>query len=150
MKHALGKAILILSSVLLLSACIEQTRALRQQDAIETAWKTLDPNTISHNREDWEIHEAAIVYGKDVVKVFSNGHTIKACPGPAVPENLPIKTSSQYWYIMVVPHPQAMRPLPPPNSATVMPTIPEPNFKEAAFLIDIYDGDVVARKLICQ
>jgi hypothetical protein len=142
--------ILVLLLAGLLTACVEQSRALRQQDAIELAWKTLDPNTISHNREDWEIHEAAMVYGKDVVNVFANGHTIKECPGPEIPENLPIKTSSQYWYILVVPHPQAMRPLPAPNSATLAPTVPEPNFQEAAFLIDIYDGNVVARKLICQ
>ena len=150
MKFALRIAPLTIILTDLLAGCVKHNKTLGQQDAIEVAWKALDPHTISHNRQDWEIHEASIVYGKDIVRVFTNNHTIKECPGPGIPENQPIKNSSQYWYIRVLPHPEVNRPLPSPNSATLVPIIPEPSYLEAAFLIDIYDGDIVAQNLICH
>jgi hypothetical protein len=132
-----------------LSACFERAESLRQQEALEIAWDTLDPNTESHNRDDWEIHEARKVYGKDVVTEFASMR-FNNCPGPGLPENFPIKISSEYWYIKVVPHPEALRRDNSTSSAELVPVVPEPNINEAAFLIDMYGGQVIARRISCR
>jgi hypothetical protein len=149
MKKTLNLLALIIIATCLLPACNKNNHTLGQQDALEIAWKTLDPNTISHNREDWEIHKAQKVYGKDVVNEFASARFVN-CPGPEIPENMPIKITSEYWYVKVVPHPEALRAQKGTNSAELVPVVPEPNIKEATFLIDAYDGNVIARKLVCQ
>ncbi len=149
MKKTLNLTVLMMILSILISACTDHARMLGQQDALEIAWKTLDPNTVAHNRDDWEIRNAEKVYGKDVVKEFASTRNIN-CPGPEIPENMPIKITSEYWYIKVLPHPQALRPLNGSDSTVLITVVPEPNIKEATFLIDVYDGNVVARNLICQ
>ncbi len=148
---AIRKTLVTLWAILpifsMLAACAQPAELLKQQEALEIAWDTLDPNTESHNRDDWEIHQALKVYGKDIVNEFSNGRS-RGCPGPELPENLPIKISTEYWYILVVPHPEALRRT--SEAAELVPVIPEPRIAEAAFLIDQYDGKVVARRIVCQ
>ena len=131
------------------TACTNQTQRLGQQQALEIAWKTLDPNTLSHDVESWEIDEARKVVGGEVVSEFSIPSK-QNCPGPRPPDNQPIKVSSEYWYIKVLPHPQVWRPQKDTAAPSSMPIVPEPNIKSASFLIDIYNGEVVARKLTCQ
>ena len=131
-----------------LTSCIENQHSINQQEALEIVWQTLDPNTLSHNREDWEIHAADRVYGKDVVAEFAAVQRMN-CPGPSIPENQPIKITAEYWYIRVLPHPEALRPQAGSASADLVPVIPEPNINEAAFLIDLYNGDVIARRIVC-
>ncbi len=129
--------------------CVERNQNLGQQEALEIAWDTLNPNTKSHNRDDWEIHEARVIYGQDVVNEFMDMR-FSNCPGPAVSENLPIKGSSQYWYIKVLPHPEALRRDKSTNSAELVTVVPEPKINEASFLVDIYSGQVIARHLVCK
>ncbi len=142
--------LVVLLTVLLpiLASCIENPKNISQQEALEIVWQTLEPNTISHNREDWEIHIADRVYGKDVVSEFAAIHRMN-CPGPSIPENKPIKITAKYWYIKVLPHPEALRPQKGTSSPDLVPVVPEPNINEAVFLIDMYSGEVIARKIIC-
>jgi hypothetical protein len=139
-------AFLLISS--LLAACMERSADLGQQEALRIAWTALDPHTDSHDRDVWEIHAATKVYGKDVVNEFSSVRKM-ACPGPSMPENSPIKISSEYWYIKVVPHPEIFRKEKGTSSPEMVRLIPEPHIAEAAFLIDLYGGDVIARRLVC-
>jgi hypothetical protein len=143
------KWFLIIALFLFITGCIERDQDLGQQEALEIAWDTLDPNTQAHNRDDWEIHKAQITFGQDVVAEFMDMR-YSNCPGPAVPENMPIKASSKYWYIKVVPHPEALRRDESTDSAELVPVIPEPKITEASFLIDIYSGQVIARHLVCK
>jgi len=131
-----------------LAGCIENEKSINQQEALEFVWQALDPNTMSHNREDWEIHAADRVYGKDVVSEFAAIHRVN-CPGPSIPENKPIKITAEYWYIKVVPHPEALRRQQGTSSPELVPVVPEPNIEEAVFLIDLFNGDVIARKILC-
>ncbi len=140
---------LIIGLALLLSACIKTEKSYNQQEALEIAWKTLDPNTTAHNRDDWEIHAAAKVRGSEVVKEFAQVHPAN-CPGPVPPDNMPIKLTSEYWYIKVLPHPEALRPSTETESPDLVLVKPEPNITEAEFLINLYGGEVVARKIICK
>ena len=146
------KILLSLSTLILLSsllaACVERSADLGQQEALKIAWTDLEPHTATHDRDVWEIHAANKVYGKDVVNEFSSVRKM-ACPGPGLPENSPIKISSEYWYIKVVPHPEVFRKEEGTSSPAMVRLIPEPHIAEAAFLIDLYGGDVIARRLVC-
>lgn len=145
----LSTVVVILSLIVPIAGCIDQGQSLHQQEALEIAWDTLKPNTESGNRDDWEIHDARKVYGKDIVNDFADMR-FKNCPGPEVPENLPIKVSSEYWYIRVLPHPEVLRRDKSTSSAELVPVVPEPKINEAAFLIDPYSGKVIARRLVCK
>lgn len=144
-----AKWFLIIAVFFLIGGCIERNSDLGQQEALEIAWDTLKPNTESHNRDDWEIHQAQVIYGQDVISEFMDMR-FSNCPGPAIPENKPIKGSSKYWYIKVVPHPEAMRRDKSTDSAELVPVVPEPKIQEASFLVDIYSGEVIARHLVCK
>jgi hypothetical protein len=140
---------LLLMFTTLQAACTIQKQHLGQQQALEIAWKALEPNSLSHDAESWEINEARKVTGGQVVKEFSMPSR-ENCPGPKLPDNQPIKVSSEYWYIKVLPHPQVWRPQKDTAAPRSLPITPEPNIKSAIFLIDMYSGEVVARKLLCQ
>jgi hypothetical protein len=140
---------LLLVLVTTQAACSGQNQHLGQQQALEIAWKALNPNTLSHDSESWEISEAKKVVGGEVVGEFSMPNR-ENCPGPKPPDNQPIKVSSDYWYIKVLPHPQVYRPQTDTAAPSSMPIVPEPNIKAAVFLIDMYNGEVIARKLTCQ
>jgi hypothetical protein len=140
---------LLLIMVTMQVACTNQNRHLGQQQALEIVWKALDPNTLSHDAESWEINEAKKVEGGEVVSEFAMP-TRENCPGPKPPDNQPIKVSSEYWYIKVLPHPKVLRPQKDTAAPSSLPIVPEPNIKAATFLIDMYSGEVVARKLTCQ
>ncbi len=148
MKHTpIMLLLLLLASVQ--AACTNQNGHLGQQQALEIAWKALDPNTISHDVDSWEINEARKVVGGEIVSEFSIPSR-ENCPGPRSPDNQPIKVSTEYWYIKVLPHPQVWRPQKDTAAPSSMPVVPEPNIKSAIFLIDMYNGEVIARKLTCQ
>jgi hypothetical protein len=141
--------LLLLVLACMQAGCASSNERLGQQQALAIAWKALDPNTLSHDMESWEINEARKVVGGEIVSEFSMPSK-ENCLGPRPPDNQPIKVSSEYWYIKVLPHPQVWRPQKDTAAPSSMPIVPEPNIKSAIFLIDIYNGDVVARKLTCQ
>jgi hypothetical protein len=147
MKHTLTIFLLLIIATVQV-ACSNQNQHLGQQQALEIAWKALDPHTLSHDAESWEVEESRKVVGGEVVNEFSIP-TKENCPGPRYPENQPIKVASEYWYIKVLPHPQVWRPQKDTAAASSMPIVPEPNIQSAIFLIDMYNGEVVARKLNC-
>jgi hypothetical protein len=130
-------------------ACSTQNQHLGQQQALEIAWKALDPNTVSHDAESWAVYESRKVEGGEVVSEFAMPSR-ENCPGPKPPDNQPIKVSSDYWFIKVGPYPQSERTQKDTAAPSSQPIVPEPNIQTAIFLIDMYSGEVVARKLTCQ
>jgi len=140
---------LLIAAALFLGGCVQAQKGLNQQQAIEIAWEYLEPRTAAHNRDDWEIHAARKTYGREVVAEFSVVRPAN-CPGPIPPDNLPIKLTAEYWYIKVLPHPEALRPVPGDEIPTLAIVQPEPNIVEAAFLIDVFGGKIIATRLICR
>ena len=132
----------------ILSSCISNSPRLGQDQAVDIAWEALKPNTSSGKSDNWEIVDAHRTTGREVVGEFLDARFVN-CPGPLPPENKAIKSSSQYWYIKVVPAPV----FPPTQEETLSPANPpqilEPHIKEVIFLIDMFDGQVVARKFTC-
>ena len=140
---------LIIVFIATLTACQPRSANLGQQEALNIAWKNLEPNTSSHNRDYWEIHDARKVYGKDIVKEFTSTHPAR-CQGPEFPENMPIKISSEYWYIKVAPHPEVRVKVLETSQPKYVQVVPEPNILDATFLIDMYDGEVIAQTMTCR
>jgi len=130
------------------TSCVEQSQKIGYQQALDTAWNALLINTSSQARENWEIADARVVQGRDVVGEFANAR-FGNCPGPRPPENLAIKHTDEYWYIKGIPTPATPFPMDSPTSETSPPSIPEPLLREAIFLIDIYSGNIVARSYSC-
>jgi hypothetical protein len=131
-----------------LTACLNQSDTLGAQQALDIVWEDLEPHTSSKDRQKWEIGDARQVDGRDVVEEFANT-TSAYCPGPPIPDNQPIQLSGEYWYILVLPHPATPMPQEGETSPTAPPAIPEPFVREAAYLIDIFEGKIVARRLNC-
>jgi hypothetical protein len=148
MKRASIILLLLVISVIQV-ACTNQNQRLGQKQALQIAWKTLDQNTPSLDVESWEINEARKVVGGEVVSEFSIPSK-ENCPGPRFPENQPIKVSSEYWYIKVLPQSQDLPPQKDTAAPSSMPIVPEPSVQSAIYLIDMYNGDVIARKITCQ
>lgn len=141
------KRLLLFSIVLFsLAACNRHPARLTQSQVIDIAWKALEPNTSSQNRSNWDILQAEKVTGLQVVDQFGDAGYLK-CPGPAMPENLAIRASTEYWYIKAVP----VHLLEGSQKASNAPDglVPEPILQEATFLIDPFSGQVVARKFFC-
>jgi hypothetical protein len=129
-------------------ACSSQNQRLGQKQALQIAWKALDQNSSSLDLESWEIDEARKVVGGEVVSEFSIPSK-ENCPGPRSPENQPIKVSSEYWYIKVLPQSQVLPTQKDTAAPSSMPIVPEPSIQSAIYLIDMYNGDVIARKITC-
>jgi hypothetical protein len=119
-----------------------------QDQAVDIAWDVLEPNTTSGNPDNWEVSEARRVAGREVVGEFTEARFIN-CPGPLPPENKAIKSSSEYWYIRVIPVPVTAMPQTEEISTTNPPLVPEPFISEVLMLIDAFSGQVVARKFTC-
>lgn len=144
-----ARHLLLLIAPFLLASCIKQLPAVNRQQAIDIAWVTLEPNTDTHLRKNWEILDAKKVQGGEVVSEFISTR-MSQCPGRMVPENLPIKVSSEYWYIKVSPNEEISQPITDSPSTSTQTAILENQISEAMFLIDSFGGSVVAQKLICQ
>ena len=138
----------IVFSILIFTSCINQSPRVSYDQAVDFCWEALMPNTTSGDRDNWEVKESRRVIGREVVGEFADARFIN-CPGPLPPENKAIKASSEYWYIKVAPllaeftmQAEAISPsTPPPN--------PQPQISEVIFLVDIFNGQVVARKFNC-
>ena len=135
-------------TLFLLTSCITQTTRLGQDQAVDIAWDALRPNTTSGKSDNWQVSEALRVTGRDVVNEFADARFTN-CPGPMPPENKAIKASSEYWYIKVVPVPITPVPQGSEITTTNPPSIPEPFIKEVLMLIDVFSGQVAARKFTC-
>jgi hypothetical protein len=129
-----------------LAACNLRPARLTQSQVIDIAWNALEPNTSSQNRNNWEILQAEKVNGLQVVDQFGDV-VYRKCPGPALPENLAIRASSEYWYIKAIPIHLLEGNQKIANSPDGL--VPEPILQEATFLIDPFKGQVVARKFFC-
>jgi hypothetical protein len=61
----------MLAIAFLLTACFPNTRRLRQDQVVDIIWEALQPNTSSQIRDNWEILDAARVYGREIVGDFT-------------------------------------------------------------------------------
>jgi hypothetical protein len=149
MKKYSQLLLLTLLSITLLTACFEQPPRLNQEQALDIAWQALQPNTTDQNRGDWDIIEVKRVAGGEVVQEFALSRS-NNCPGPVPPDNQAIKNTSEYWYIKTLPHALVAAARKGTITATSDQKLqPTPAVYEAVFLIDVYGGQVVARKLTC-
>jgi hypothetical protein len=126
-----------------------QGAEIGEQQAIDAAWKAFEPNTSSHRRSNWSVIEARQVRGRDVADQFAGEPAPGCWVGPTPQPNGDIDSSETYWYVQ-----WRARPVTPPRpTGTVPPTappaIPEAFVREARFLLDSRDGQVVARKIFC-
>lgn len=120
-----------------------------EQQAVDVAWTTLEPNTSSRNRANWEVVAVRRVTGQEVAQEFE-GEVAPGCwKGPTPPANSPIDPAGDYWYVEMRPLPATSVPQNRPVSPTEPPAIPEPFVRGARFLVDVASGQVVARKLHC-
>jgi hypothetical protein len=130
------------------SACQATPRTFDPTRVADTVWAALEPNTSSHNRENWVIGEAAHVVGQEIAAEFEN-EPAPGCFGPEVPPNPAIDPTAAYWYVQARPRPATALPQAGTPSPTAPPLVPEPFMYQALFLLDASDGRVVARRLYC-
>lgn len=131
-----------------LAACVEQPKRLSQEQLLNIIWADLRPNTSSQNRSNWDNTQISLVSGREVVSEFSVV-PVSRCPGPALPENRPIRATSQYWFVKVAPKTIG------PEYTPAVPTadeviVPEPLIQQASYLVDSITGEIVARRLFCE
>ena len=144
-------SILVLACVaitLFISGCASSDENyLTEQQALDAAWKALEPNTSSHNQANWQAVTIRLVDGHEVAGQFE-GEPAPGCVGTTPPPNKQI-SAGKHWHVVMQPTPATPRPFPDTPSPTAPPLIPEPFTREARFLLDARDGTVVARKLLC-
>jgi hypothetical protein len=142
-KLLLGSWLAILA--LALVAC--GAPKLTEQQAVDTAWQALAPNTSSGERVNWQVVAVEQVKGQDVAEKFAGEPSLGCWRGPTPVPNGEIRSAADYWYVELMPQPAT--PLPAATiSPTAPPLIPEPFLRQALFLVDS-DGQVIARKLYC-
>lgn len=134
---------------LVVAACATQQSTLSQDQATDAAWQAFKPNTSSRDRANWEVAEVRQVLGQDVSELFEGEPAPGCWVGPTPPPNQEIRPSDTYWYV----HMKARPATPPPPTGTVPatapPVIPEAHVRAAELLLDLADGQVVARRIAC-
>jgi hypothetical protein len=134
-----------------LVACDYGKAVPNEQQIRDIAWEALDPYTISHSRDAWEVIEIKKVFGHDISEQFKDEYYYGCMTTTTlVPENQ-INLSKLYWYVHMEPRPATSLPpkLKEPESTGNPRIIPEPSLSNALFLIDPDDGQVLVRRLGC-
>lgn len=131
-----------------LAGCVKQPKRVTQEQLLNIIWADLRPTTSSQDRGNWDNTQISLVTGREVVSEFSVV-PVSRCPGPALPENRPIRATSQYWFVKVAP--KTIGPeYTPAVPTTDEPFIPEPLIQQASYLVDSITGEIVARRLFCE
>lgn len=143
--------ILLIGGTLPLAACSTGTALPDPQQALDTVWPALEPNTTSHNQAAWEVVEVQSLTGPKAQELFAGEPVPGGCaPGLPPPANAPIELDGSYWYIQLKPRYATPQPQPTERySPTAPPIIPEPFVEQARFLVDAGTNQVVARKIHC-
>jgi hypothetical protein len=145
----------IIILILSLVGCTIPKLPPNEQQVRDLAWQEVNPYTLSHNRDSWEIIEIKKVIGRDIVGQFENehfsgGYFYGCWEGPTIiAPNSGIEPFKSYWYVQMEPRPATPLPQHQTVSSTEIPIIPEPFMFKALFLIDVTNGRVVARNLYC-
>ena len=148
MRHTFGP-ILVITLLGVALACSNQTGVLDASQALDVAWQALEPNTSSHERANWHVAEVVRVAGRDVTAEYQGEASFGCWAGPTPAPNGVPRPSGTYWSITMEPRPATPEGQATPFSPTAPPAIPEPFLRQARFLIDAENGQVVARKLYC-
>jgi hypothetical protein len=134
-----------------LVSCNYEISMLSEQKVRDLAWKALNPYTLSHNRDAWEVIEIRKVFWKDISDQFTSGYYYGCRTKTTQESDRPIDLSKVYWYVHMEPRP--VTPLPPRRNEPVgtgnPPIKPEMNIENALFLIDPDNGQIIARRLGC-
>ena len=137
--------------ILALVGCTSVIYYPNEQQVGNIAWQALDPFTLSHNRNDWEIIEIKKVVGSDIIELF-NYKGYYGCQTAAylVPEN-GVDPNKVYWFVHM--EPQKVTPLPSklkePIGTGNPQWGPDQGLFNALFLIDPKNGQVLVRRLDC-
>lgn len=123
--------------------------AISESQVIEIVWNALEPNTSSHNSSNWQVAKRQLITGESVIDRFEGGPVSGCWFGPKPDENKDIKVKKLHGYVLMIPTPATPASKNTPASPTAPPLIPEPFLREAHFLVDPDNGEIVARKLIC-
>jgi len=126
----------------------EENPRLEKAQILDDVWIALEPNTSSHDRSNWQVVEAQVAAGMEVAEHFQGDPAPGCWTGPKPPENEEINPAKDYWYVWMAPYPATPEPFYGTPSPTAPPLIPEPFLKEAYFLVDPTNGEVIARRLI--
>lgn len=126
-----------------------ETPATSQSQVIEIVWNALEPNTSSHNRSNWQVAKEQLIIGESMIERFEGEPASGCWSGPKPDENKDIDVKKTYWYVLMTPIPATQVSKNTPTSPTAPPLIPEPFLREAHFLVDPENGEIVARRLIC-
>ncbi len=126
-----------------------QPESLSEAEIADRVWLSLELNTSSRDRSNWEVDEIRQVMGEDVAAEFEGEPAPGCWKGPTPVPNSAVIESGVYWYVRMMPK----RATPVPQQRTISPTeppaVPEPFLYQALFLLDIESGQIVARKLHC-
>lgn len=126
-----------------------RTGVLTEEQILDKVWSSLEPNTSSRKRANWEVDLIQEAAGREVAEEFEGEPSAGCWMGPTPVPNSPIDDSATYWYVRMVPKPATPVPQERTLSPTEPPAVPEPFFYQAHFLLDPVSGRVVARRLIC-
>ena len=148
-KFCLGCAALLLASGLV--ACDDGKAVPNEQQIRDIAWDALDPYTLSHNRDAWEVIEIKKVFGNDISGQFTDEYYYGCMTTTTLVPETQISLSKLYWYVHMEPRPATSLPpkLKGPESTGNPRIIPELGLFNALFLIDPDDGQVLVRRLGC-
>lgn len=120
-----------------------------ERQIVDAVWSSLEPNTSSRDRANWEAVEVRPVTGREVVEQFEGDPAPGCWKGPTPTPNETIRPSGAYWFVTMKPRPATPVPQERTISPTEPPAVPEPFMHQALFLVDSTTGRVVARKLFC-
>jgi len=120
-----------------------------RESVLDAAWRSLELNTSSGDRANWEVVEVRQVTGDGFVEKFAGEPAPGCWKGPTPVPNEMIDPTQTYWTIQFRPCLAAPVPQERTISPTEPPAVPEPFMAQALFLVDADTGRVVARKLSC-
>ena len=146
------RVVLILAlGAALCGACNALPAAGGEQKAIDVAWQDFEPLTSSRNRANWDIKQVSRVTGNQVSQLYGGVnpfYCVAARRTGKFPDNQTLDANKTYWQVHF--YPKDATPLPRTRlSPTEPPAIPEPNLRDARYLIDPNDFHIVARAYGC-
>jgi hypothetical protein len=155
-RHRPWAALLVvaLAGTALVAACSSPpspavSPGLDRERVLEATWSSLEPNTSSGDRANWEVVEVRQVTGAEFVEQFVGEPAPGCWKGPTPVPNEVIHPTQTYWFVQYRPRPATPVPQERTISPTEPPAVPEPFMYQALFLVDAHTGRVVTRKLFC-
>ena len=126
-----------------------QSALLTEAAVVDRVWSSLELNTSSRDRANWEVDEIRLVVGHDMAGEFEGEPAPGCWKGPTPMPNSVILGSESYWFVRMRPKRATPVPQERTQSPTEPPAVPEPFLYQALFLLESDSGRIVARRLFC-